>query len=94
MRRGLVGDKGLGFYPDELFGEIQRDRLRRFRRRISPAETRWQGIPPANLDDLERQLWFDPEPRFERPFRTYADTKYCTKGTRTVDVAQLMRPGW
>lgn len=26
-----------------------------------------------------RQLWFDPEPRFEKPFRTYADPKYCTK---------------
>lgn len=91
LQRGLTG------HPESMLresGETQYNRLRRFRRRVGISELAPAYTPPVQLDDLERQLWMDPEPRLERPFRMYADTKYCTKGYRLIDVAQLMRPGW
>ncbi|KAL8425742.1 hypothetical protein Efla_003120 [Eimeria flavescens] len=36
-------------------------------------------LTQGQLLDLERMLWFDPEPRLERPFRLYADSKGCLK---------------
>ncbi|KAL8273832.1 hypothetical protein Esti_002155 [Eimeria stiedai] len=36
-------------------------------------------LTQQQLLDLERMLWFDPEPRLERPFRLYADSKGCLK---------------
>ncbi|XP_053991512.1 uncharacterized protein LOC128883317 isoform X3 [Hylaeus volcanicus] len=49
---------------------------------------------PSLFCDLERQIWMDPEIRVERAFRMYADSKYCTKGSRIKDISQLLRPGW
>ncbi|PHJ16189.1 hypothetical protein CSUI_009998 [Cystoisospora suis] len=47
----------------------------------------------ADWLDLERMLWFDPEPRLEQPYRLYADSKTCLKGP-VLDVGYLMRTGW
>lgn len=43
--------------------------------------------------DLERMLWFDPEPRLEKPYRLYADSKTCIKGS-VLDIGHMMRIGW
>ncbi|CDJ68310.1 hypothetical protein, conserved [Eimeria necatrix] len=50
-------------------------------------------LTQEQLLDLERMLWFDPEPRLERPFRLYADSKTCLKG-RIHDIGHIMRSGW
>ncbi|CDJ34529.1 LOW QUALITY PROTEIN: uncharacterized protein EMH_0020780 [Eimeria mitis] len=50
-------------------------------------------LTQQQLLDLERMLWFDPEPRLERPFRLYADSKTCLKG-RLHDIGHIMRSGW
>lgn len=50
-------------------------------------------LTQEQLLDLERMLWFDPEPRLERPFRLYADSKGCLKG-RIHDIGHIMRSGW
>ncbi|KFG64655.1 hypothetical protein TGRUB_245640 [Toxoplasma gondii RUB] len=43
--------------------------------------------------DLERMLWFDSEPRLEQPYRLYADSKTCIKGS-VLDIGHMMRIGW
>ncbi|OEH75903.1 uncharacterized protein LOC34621791 [Cyclospora cayetanensis] len=50
-------------------------------------------LTQQQLLDLERMLWFDPEPRLDRPFRLYADSKGCLKG-RIHDIGHIMRCGW
>lgn len=37
-------------------------------------------------------LWFDPEPRLERPFRLYADSKTCLKVESLPRCTQSSRP--
>ncbi|CDI82778.1 hypothetical protein, conserved [Eimeria praecox] len=59
----------------------------------SGARGRCSQLTREQLLDLERMLWFDPEPRLERPFRLYADSKTCLKG-RLQDIGHIMRNGW
>ncbi|CDJ53469.1 hypothetical protein, conserved [Eimeria brunetti] len=66
-----------------------------FRMGTSRSGMRGRGsqLTQEQLLDLERMLWFDPEPRLERPFRLYADSKTCLKG-RLHDIGHIMRSGW
>eukprot|EP00915_Cephaloidophora_sp_WS-2016_P009177 GHVH01013002.1.p1 GENE.GHVH01013002.1~~GHVH01013002.1.p1 ORF type:complete len:205 (+),score=19.03 GHVH01013002.1:217-831(+) len=51
----------------------------------------WQD----DIQDIDQMLWHRSEPRRERPYRIYADSKMCLKGhNHTGDIRRLMRPGW
>lgn len=89
------GDRGIWEMGLGGLCAIPNGRLRYFRRRTKPqVEYQNVAVPSIHLDDLERQLWMDPEPRFEKPFRIYADAKYCTRGAKFINVSELVRPGW
>eukprot|EP00920_Eleutheroschizon_duboscqi_P032327 GHVT01077949.1.p1 GENE.GHVT01077949.1~~GHVT01077949.1.p1 ORF type:complete len:275 (+),score=55.78 GHVT01077949.1:266-1090(+) len=51
-------------------------------------------LSTREMMQLERMIWFDPEPRLERPYRLIAESRLCTKGATVGSVGEIVRRGW